>query len=110
MPAYQSPAPACNPSSPQADDVGELFQYASPRRSRCPGRNRPCCRSSTSRSKAAKSRSTTRRSRPSIRSCGLRLKNTTDLHLMQGPITVFDGGAYAGDARIEDIAARQPSG
>jgi hypothetical protein len=36
--------------------------------------------------------------------CGLRLKNTTDLHLMQGPITVFDGNTYAGDARIEDIA------
>jgi hypothetical protein len=35
---------------------------------------------------------------------GLRLTNTTDLHLMQGPITVFDGGTYAGDARIEDIA------
>ncbi len=34
---------------------------------------------------------------------GLRLKNTTDLHLMQGPITVFDGGSYAGDARIEDL-------
>ncbi len=34
---------------------------------------------------------------------GLRLKNTTDLHLMQGPITVFDGGAYAGDAKIEDL-------
>jgi hypothetical protein len=34
---------------------------------------------------------------------GLRLKNTTGLHLMQGPITVFDGGAYAGDARIEDL-------
>ena len=24
---------------------------------------------------------------------GLRLKNTTALHLMQGPITVFDGGS-----------------
>src|SRR5204862_3686664 len=34
---------------------------------------------------------------------GLRLKNSTDLHLMQGPITVFDGGAYAGDAKIEDL-------
>jgi len=34
---------------------------------------------------------------------GLRLKNTTDLHLMQGPITVFDGGAYAGDAQIQDL-------
>jgi hypothetical protein len=35
---------------------------------------------------------------------GLQLTNSTDLHLMQGPITVFDGGAYAGDARIEDLA------
>jgi hypothetical protein len=35
---------------------------------------------------------------------GLRLENSTALHLMQGPITVFDGGAYAGDALIEDIA------
>jgi hypothetical protein len=34
---------------------------------------------------------------------GFRLKNTTPLHLMQGPITVFDGGAYAGDAQIADL-------
>jgi len=34
---------------------------------------------------------------------GLRLKNTSGLHLMQGPITVFDDSAYAGDARIEDL-------
>jgi hypothetical protein len=35
---------------------------------------------------------------------GLRLTNSTALHLMQGPMTVFDGGEYAGDARIEDMA------
>lgn len=34
---------------------------------------------------------------------GMRLKNTTKLHLMQGPITVFDGGVYAGDAQIQAI-------
>ncbi|MBI4664505.1 MAG: DUF4139 domain-containing protein [Verrucomicrobia bacterium] len=38
---------------------------------------------------------------------GLRLKNTSSLHLMQGPVTVFDGGTYAGDARIEDLAPNQ---
>ncbi|MBI3781629.1 MAG: hypothetical protein HY278_11335, partial [candidate division NC10 bacterium] len=38
---------------------------------------------------------------------GLRLKNSTALHLMQGPITVFDGGIYAGDARIEDLPPGQ---
>ncbi len=44
----------------------------SPRRSPCPARNRPCCRSSTNRSKGAKSRSITSKSSPSIRStaCG----------------------------------------
>lgn len=35
---------------------------------------------------------------------GLRLVNSTPLNLMQGPVTVYDGGAYAGDARIEDLA------
>ncbi len=34
---------------------------------------------------------------------GLKLVNSTSLHLMQGPITVFDGGAYAGDAKIDDL-------
>jgi hypothetical protein len=33
----------------------------------------------------------------------VRLKNTSDLYLMQGPITVFDGGSYAGDAEISDL-------
>ncbi len=35
----------------------------------------------------------------------VKLKNTSKLHLMQGPITVFDGGTYAGDAQITDLAA-----
>jgi len=35
---------------------------------------------------------------------GVRLKNTTALNLMQGPVTVYDEGGYCGDARIEDMA------
>jgi hypothetical protein len=38
---------------------------------------------------------------------GFRLKNTTPLYLMQGPITVFDADSYAGDARIDDLAPKQ---
>ncbi len=34
---------------------------------------------------------------------GLKFTNLTHVYLMQGPITVFDGGVYAGDARIEDL-------
>jgi hypothetical protein len=38
---------------------------------------------------------------------GYRLNNTSALHLMQGPITLFDNGTYAGDARIEDLPPGQ---
>jgi hypothetical protein len=34
---------------------------------------------------------------------GLKFKNTSGLHLMQGPLTVFEGSNYAGDARIMDL-------
>ena len=34
---------------------------------------------------------------------GLELKNTTGLNLMQGPVTVFDGNIYAGDAKLPDL-------
>jgi hypothetical protein len=36
---------------------------------------------------------------------GLRFKNATNLSLMQGPVTVFDGPSYAGDARLPDLQA-----
>ncbi|OAI47875.1 hypothetical protein AYO44_08565, partial [Planctomycetaceae bacterium SCGC AG-212-F19] len=38
---------------------------------------------------------------------GLKFKNTTSLHLMQGPITVFEGSSYAGDARIQDLQPKE---
>jgi hypothetical protein len=38
---------------------------------------------------------------------GVKLKNTTGLHLMQGPITVFENGVYAGDARILDLQPKE---
>jgi hypothetical protein len=38
---------------------------------------------------------------------GLKLKNTSGLHLMQGPITVFEGSNYAGDARILDLQPKE---
>ena len=35
---------------------------------------------------------------------GLRFKNTTGANLAQGPVTVFEGSTYAGDARFLDIS------
>jgi hypothetical protein len=37
---------------------------------------------------------------------GLQLENSTGLTLMQGPITVYDGDTYAGDARLPDLSAK----
>src|SRR4029077_10346640 len=34
---------------------------------------------------------------------GLRFKNTSGAHLMQGPITIFEGSNYAGDAQVLDL-------
>lgn len=34
---------------------------------------------------------------------GVQLTNSTKLHLQAGPVTVFDDGEYAGDARLGDV-------
>jgi hypothetical protein len=34
---------------------------------------------------------------------GLKFKNTSGMHLSQGPITVFEGSTYAGDTRVLDL-------
>ena len=34
---------------------------------------------------------------------GLEMENTTALNLMQGPVTLFDGDVYAGDAMLPDL-------
>jgi hypothetical protein len=38
---------------------------------------------------------------------GVRVRNTTGKHFLQGPVTVLDGGSYAGDARIDDVPPGQ---
>jgi hypothetical protein len=38
---------------------------------------------------------------------GVLLKNTTTMHLLQGPVTVLDKGGYVGDARIDNVPPGQ---
>lgn len=45
------------------------------------------------------------RTHPKYPLLGLRFKNATGMNLMQGPVTVFDGTSYAGDARLPDLQA-----
>jgi hypothetical protein len=87
----------------QAGEIGELFQYAidtpvtleRQKSAMLPIVNGPV--------EAAKVSIYNPSVQPKHPLSGFRLKNTTLLHLMQGPITVFDGGAYAGDAQIADL-------
>jgi hypothetical protein len=38
---------------------------------------------------------------------GLKIKNATGQALMQGPVSVYEGGSYAGDARLPDLQANE---
>jgi len=87
----------------KADNVGELFQYAIATPVDLPRQQSamlPIVNEAVEAEKISIYNQAVQAKHPLN---GLRLKNTTDLHLMQGPITVFDDGAYAGDAKIEDL-------
>jgi hypothetical protein len=87
----------------QASDVGELFRYtiATPvKLQRGKSAMLPIVNESVKGEKVSIYNELTHVKHPLN---GLRLKNSTDLHLMQGPITVFDDSDYAGDAQIQDL-------
>ena len=93
-------------SSAQAGEVGELFQYviATPvTLARQKSAMLPIVNETVKGEKVSIYNEAVQAKHPLN---GLRLVNSTELHLMQGPITVFDGGAYAGDAKIEDLAPK----
>jgi hypothetical protein len=87
----------------QASDVGEMFRYtiATPvKLARGKSAMLPIVNESVQGEKVSIYNEATHAKHPLN---GLRLKNSTELHLMQGPITVFDDNAYAGDAQIQDL-------
>ncbi|HEY2410720.1 MAG TPA: hypothetical protein VGI40_00675 [Pirellulaceae bacterium] len=90
-------------SMAQASNVGELFRYqiATPvKLARGKSAMLPIVNESVQGEKVSIYNEQTQPKHPLN---GLKLKNSTDLHLMQGPITVFDDDAYAGDAQIQDL-------
>lgn len=89
------------------DEVGELFRYAinTPvTLARQQSAMLPIVNEAILGEKVWIYNSTTEAKHPMT---AFRLRNSTALHLMQGPITVFDAGEYAGDAQVADVA---PSG
>ncbi|MGE0538342.1 MAG: hypothetical protein AB7O68_25490, partial [Pirellulales bacterium] len=91
------------PSVAQAGDVGELFQYLIDTPvvlERQKSAMLPIVNGPVEAKKVSIYNPAVQAKHPLS---GFQFKNTTPLHLMQGPITVFDGGAYAGDAQIADV-------
>lgn len=90
-------------ASAEAGEVGELFQYVIATPVSLPRQKSamlPVVNESVKGEKVSIYNQAVQSKHPLN---GLRLTNSTDLHLMQGPITVFDGATYAGDAKIEDL-------
>ncbi len=90
-------------SAAQAAEVGELFQYVIDTPVTLPRRQSamlPIVNGAVEAKKVSIYNPAVQAKHPLN---GLKLTNNTGLHLMQGPITVFDGNVYAGDAQIQDL-------
>jgi hypothetical protein len=117
MPAAKAPAPSAAPADlalqegvsavAQTTELGELFEYAinTPvSLARQTSALLPIVSETVSGTKLSIYSERVHTKHPLY---GFRLRNSTALYLMQGPITVFDGAGYAGDARIADLPAGQ---
>ena len=101
--ATSGPPPQGVQSAAQAGNVGNLFQYAIATPVSLPRQQSamlPIVNADVKGEKVSIYNASVQAKHPLY---GLRFTNPTDLYLMQGPITVFDGGVYAGDAKIEDL-------
>ena len=95
------PKPA--PAQAEAKSVGELFQYAVSSPVRLP-RQQAALLPIVSGDIDGEKLSLFNAARdPRFPMNAVRLKNTTDLHLKGGPVTLFAAGTYAGEARMEDV-------
>jgi hypothetical protein len=111
--AFAAPVPDADDRSPALDagegivaqatasEIGEQFQYEIAHRVTLPGRRAaliPIVNQPVQAEKLSIFSVADDQEHPML---ALRLTNTTDLRLAGGPVTVFDEGSYAGDARIE---------
>jgi hypothetical protein len=90
-------------SAASTEEVGDYFQYAIDHKVSLPRQKSamlPIVDSSVTGTKVSIFNESVH---PKFPLLGLKLKNSSGLHLMQGPITVYDSGNYAGDTRIQDV-------
>lgn len=90
-------------SAAQATDLGQAFQYAITQPVNLPRQQSALLPIVSDGVDAWKVSIYNAQVHPKFPLYGMKLKNTTGLHLMGGPITVYTDNAYAGDATIEDL-------
>jgi hypothetical protein len=94
-------------SAASATEMGDFFQYAIDQPVTLPRQKSAMLPIVQQEVEGTKVSIYNQRVHPKFPLLGLRFKNTTGLHLMQGPITVFEGASYAGDARILDLQPKE---
>ncbi len=90
-------------SSATAGELGDFFQYAIDHPVTLPRQKSAMLPIVQKDVEADRVSIYNERTQPKHPLLGLKFRNTTGMHLMQGPITVFEGSSYAGDARVLDI-------
>jgi len=94
-------------SAATATELGDFFQYAIEQPVTLPRQKSAMLPIVTQEIDGAKVTIYNERTHAKFPLLGLKFRNTTNLPLMQGPITVFEGNSYAGDARILDLQPKE---
>jgi hypothetical protein len=95
------------PTAARGVKLGEAFQYVVEQPVNLPRQKSALLPIVNSRIEATRVSIYNERVQAAYPLLGLRLKNTTGLHLMQGPLAIFDEGSYAGDALILDVQPKE---
>jgi hypothetical protein len=90
-------------SAASAAKLGDFFQYAIDKPVTLPRQKSALLPIVSKDVQASRVSIYNERTQPKFPLLGLRFKNTSGVHMMQGPITVFEGSTYAGDARVLDL-------
>jgi hypothetical protein len=90
-----------------AEEIGDHFQYVIDNKVNLPRRKSAMLPIVNKDVQVSRVSIFNRTIHPRFPLLGLRFKNTTDLHLMQGPVTVYEAGGYAGDSRFADLQPKE---
>ena len=106
---YDAPAMslAAMQSAASGGSVGELFQYAVDAPVTLARQQSAMLPILSGKVHATKLSIYNQSTQPKHPLMGARVTNSTDQKLMAGPITIYDGGAYAGDAQIGHMAPNE---